>query len=698
MSLFRQLIDIGEDTPAQEAPTNELDSLSKTELVERLGRANAAVQEKEVQFTALRGEAQSLRAEYDAYRLKVEQWQVQMKEARARDNKLIEELRAASGSGGSTDELFVRSLQETVDKYKEELRAANDEIGREKKRRAEGEEARRVLEEGKQRDVEDACARFDTIRETLQQGQRRLEEELRAANARTETAVANVAARDRKVSELQGRVRALEAAESPTSAEGDAPAPSDSAAKAAVAASEEQLASVTAQLEQQRAAHEAALTELRGQRDEAERRVQDAALQSAEGERRLAEARATTAAVKDELQAVLDRQERSANTAQLAERSAKSETDTLRQEVVTEKERALTAARDHEVALEALRTELREARARIAQRSELQAGAEEASTRAAEAFGAERRQYESQLTAVQRQCLELSSQREQAEASLGECREALHHRDAVVDELRAELGDEAQRAGTLEAQLLALHRVAATSQDGDAVREQERHTLRRELDAELSVTARLRDQLRDAHGREAEALERLGDAEAAARQARNDADAVRQELQDARGNLRGDAAGRTEAEQRIAGLERRLASQSDTTAEAVRVREDQSAKVRQLEVKLRDAEAQLQITRSALAESGGAPQRASNPSAVLSSAFPTGARLTWSQSKTIIAGSVAFLLMLGLVNSFVSPPVRNHDVDTVITMKEKYTQALTAAAKCQESLAERSADRADKKK
>jgi hypothetical protein len=151
------------------------------------------------------------------------------------------------------------------------------------------------------------------------------------------------------------------------------------------------------------------------------------------------------------------------------------------------------------------------------------------------------------------------------------------------------------------------------------------------------------------------------------------------------------------AQRMIKDMQSQLSEQGTRTADVVKVREDQSAKVRQLESRLRDTEARLAAAASASASSherasaptgargsGVAGGMATHPSAILQSAFQQG-RISWTQSKYVLAVSVFLVLTMGFFYSFGNAP-KVADADSVLILKEKYAQALQSQLTCRESM------------
>lgn len=141
-------------------PLEELDS---EELAEQLRESRRDAAEYQRKWEALKSESSRLNEEYSAYKTKVQSWREQMRVARAQDRKTIELLRnssvavpassptivasdhgdendaasgagsvaagAGSSSGGSTEAIYVASLEEQVRHLKDAIRQGHDERG-----------------------------------------------------------------------------------------------------------------------------------------------------------------------------------------------------------------------------------------------------------------------------------------------------------------------------------------------------------------------------------------------------------------------------------------------------------------------------------------------------------------------------------------------------------------------------------------
>jgi hypothetical protein len=150
-------------------------------------------------------------------------------------------------------------------------------------------------------------------------------------------------------------------------------------------------------------------------------------------------------------------------------------------------------------------------------------------------------------------------------------------------------------------------------------------------------------------------------------------------------------------------LSSRLQEQGLRNSDILRLREDQSARLRSYESRVAELEMELRAHREAQAQ-GDAPARVDVEGfsvAKTTAAFRKqfvhealqvvrgqGKFLSWSNSKQIIAGCVLFFVVLSFLGGFsTSSQARDiGDAETVNILREKYGQSLTASTMCRETL------------
>jgi len=708
-NFFQQLIDLGEERGA--APTStevneELESLSREQLLEVATRLTSELRERRTEYDALRTESTQLRSEYDAYKLKVESWQLKMKEARDEDRKLIAQLRTAGSSGqGNTDELMLQSMHESINKYKEELRQAHDNVAKEYRRRQEAEEARARAEEQKKEEVGTVMGRLERTREQLRKTKETFEARLKAADERAVKA-------ERKAAETAARAASAAPAGAAAGDNGESEATPNRQEVALDDASPEPVPPTDATRARSGVANAAALMEmeqLRGQLETAQRdrdslteqlerlqrQLDEATEEAAEAERRGFAARSAAEGETTKLTARINEleKERSGHELEMKKlqrqvRVAEEEIDALKAARVAE-ERALQGE------VERLRGDLSVLEAAAKERADAAGEAEQSSMRANEAMLIERRQMQTQMAQMERRLSDSDAMRQGLHETIEDLRQDLRRRDDAYEDLRRELDDQAMRCVELEAQLAANHATVTRREDDVVALERDRQAAKQQLAREADAAQRLKRQLAEADERLANEREAHADTRARLSEVEADRGRLETELRLESQKVADGAIAAETAQRMIRDLQAQLSEQGSRTADVVKVREDQSARVRQLESRLRDTEARLAAAATASAAAhertsggvGAAPaagRTATHPSAILQSAFQQG-RMSWTQSKYVLAVSVFLVLSMGFFYSFGNAP-KVADSDSVLVLKEKYAQALQGQLSCRESL------------
>lgn len=707
-NFFQSLIDLGEENPSRASrpvDTSDVDNLTKEQLAGEVKRLQGERMGFKTEYDNLRAEATKLRGEYDAYKLKVETWQLKMKEARDEDRRLIEQLRAA-GSHGGTDELFAKSMNETITKYKEELRDAHQKVERESVKRKEAEEARARFEESKKEEVATLLKKVEQTKQQMRSAQDTLKGRLTEATTKVSALQEQLRDAERARQAAEGRERTLQrqlaeaaspAPRAPSQGGDGTEADTDGAqsstgggaSSAALAEALENVAALERQLEDEEkhrkeslAAVEERAADLSRQLEKANRQLQDAQWDTLEAEKRCTEARAEADAASTKVTAIEADLEQRVSEFALAEKKLLRQVRVAEEDLVAAKEQHNAAEAQHAAAIAELRSQLDKVRSTAEERDARIGEAEQLSQRTAEAVVAERKQLEVELAAAERRLHEAESMKQSLEETIRELRVDLRRRDDIADELREELDEQTQRTAELEASVVMNHRTVATREDDVANREREKAALKHQLQMERDHVERLRQQLADAEDRLADEQARSSGLSSTVAELQGDKSRLSQELRVVAQTKSDDAIAAEAAQKMIRDLQLQLADAGNKTADVVKLREDQSAKVRHLDSKVRELENRLQ---QATAEQRDAMPQRPHPSAVLTSAFPQN-RITWAQSKTLIAGGLFLLLLLGFYNSFGNTPTRATDTDTVIALREKYAQALQATVVCKEAL------------
>ncbi|KEG14316.1 hypothetical protein DQ04_00521010 [Trypanosoma grayi] len=187
--LFQRLMELGEEPSAVRrlSTSSELNSdATKGELVARVAQLQDHLKEQKQKYSDLLADATTLRSEYDAYRRAAERERRQNMEQRLGDKRMLEELRRA-GASGKIDETYVTKMESKVADLQARLHEALEEVEKTHKRRLEAEHARVAAETAKKEEVQELCHQFERFKETMRQRNEQLEKQL---NENSETAAA----------------------------------------------------------------------------------------------------------------------------------------------------------------------------------------------------------------------------------------------------------------------------------------------------------------------------------------------------------------------------------------------------------------------------------------------------------------------------------------------------------------------------
>ena len=643
--LFQRLIELGSDdrpdaaatsslaaagSPAAQTADDDLAGLPHDRLVSHAKKLQAALSEKVHEFDQLKSESQSLRAEYDGFKRKVDKWQSQMKEVRDTDRRLIEGLRAAGSTGSSTDEVFVKSMHETVAKYKELLRSAQEEATRAQRKQLEAEEARAQAEASKQRDIEALSLKFEGFKARMQAAHV-VGDDTRQGHA---TSGSMSAAADVDVSPPNAASFQSPGGATPSGRERDS-LESTSLAVSDFAALRRQL--------------EAAQWDLfEKDKSLAETRSEVATLRSKLDASTSALERAEQHRLADE-QAMLKRYHEAKEESSATEQRLRAQLHDVNEQVKLAEQRATDAA------------------AIVGEQEVLRA-------RSAEQLEGHRRTADAQLVATQRRAMESESQRQSLQDMVDEQRVELRSRDESIDQIRGELWAAEQRVMELEGSLLLQHR-AISARDDDAFSiERERQRYRADVESVRDTADAAKRQLQDAQHQLQDCQAALRSMEARCRELLADRDRLQAEVRGLRSELQLAITTTTSKDQLASDLASKLSEQSQKTADAVRSREDQSARLRLMEGRLQDLDRQLKhaatvgstavplapISHTANASSFQFHYRAATSSAsdLVSIAYGYARALlrtfSWQQWKTLIVVVVTFVLAISLLNGVVA--------------------------------------------
>lgn len=631
-AFFQQLIDIGEEKAApRELSKNEMAVMDKDELLDIVQKQAVRLSEKEAQYEALKKDSQGLRSEYDAYKRKTEQWNRQAKEAREADRKLIEELRSA---GGASNEVFLRTQNETIQKLKEQVFVTQREAATALQKQREAETARIAAEESKRTELRNLGEKIDEFQARYKSAQQKID-----------SLTQQVTDLERRNASKPGSFRNSE----PTSE-----------------ASEEsrhlqiQVETLAAQLEQ-----------LRGFEKAAARKAEDADWEMLQKDKKIAEAWAEVEKWKSSSSSLASKLEEalSDKEAALTKCTELESGQAAQQEQAGVHFRQIILEKDKEIS--DLLSQLDSERGKFVQHEERMGEAKQASMRISESFEQQRKVLESQVKIAEGKLKECESARHQLTLSITDLRDEAQHREAVIQQLEAELQQASERISTLESQLLMHQKSLGTREEDLLSKERERQ--------------RLLSQLDEIAKRSCENCESLSTAqETIENQARSLREKERQleEMQLFAATHSQELARWKACEQQllsdikikdnqISQLNARLAEAALRATDIMKVREDQSAKLRQYESRLKEAE---HPTRAAPADK--------SPKVIVSSGSAANSllsKLSWNQWKAALFAGVAVLFLLGLLSAWSDTPKMHDEVNI---LREKYAQAEGAAAAC----------------
>jgi chromosome segregation ATPase len=696
---FKQLIDLGDQT-SEEVTTrvaDELSSCTREELLSHIGKLEAKHRKVREEFGQLQHDSLSLRSEYDAYKRKVDGWQRQMKEARAADRRMIDELRAA-GTSGTIDEAFVKSTNESIQMLKERLRDAQEEVEKAYKRQREAEEGRVAAESSKRKELEDLAQKFDAFKERTKQSQEKYESQLaELRNSKHDSALqqlhAQLESSERQRQALQKRIDAMRAGG----------AEEQSASELTDISYQQELQHYQAQLMAATARESELQERLRMTEERLQRFQEDAQWDQLEGEKKIADFKVQTDMLKTKIAQLETRLEAKDEENRQNEKQFRRAQRDLEDALTAEKDRSSSVIREAESRIQDLANQLQLEKERVAQTTDLIGEAETVQKRAQEALEAQRRHYEKLLAEKDLANQQLFGIRQSLEQALQEAKEDSRHHIDVIDELRHELDQTVERVSELESQQLLAQRNLAAREDDVMAREKERQKLRSLLRQEEDNNARLRSTLSDVESQVVELELKLTRKDALISELESSKALIGGDLESARATTEELQNAIKQHEIRQQELSSRLQEQGLRNSDILRLREDQSARLRSYESRVAELEMELRAHREAQAQ-GDAPARVDVEGfsvAKTTAAFRKqfvhealqvvrgqGKFLSWSNSKQIIAGCVLFFVVLSFLGGFsTSSQARDiGDAETVNILREKYGQSLTASTMCRETL------------
>ncbi|KAJ9462052.1 hypothetical protein DIPPA_22091 [Diplonema papillatum] len=654
MDLFKRMIDINEDTPGKRLTAEEVDKLSAGQLKEKLVEATTARDVLQSEYDSLLSESREIRRAAEEYKAKKEQ-----KEAASA--KLHDDLRqklAALASAAEKSESEAAARGGVVD----QLSAQRDQLLADADRRdQELKEARLEIERGKH---SMAFEKEESLRDA-----RRQNEALRSTIADLQHQAAAAAAAQRQAEEDP------EAAPAPAAAPAAQPpeVPPEvveglreelEACRKALKQAEAAAARLQEEKEQVAADHQRAREALERQRDDAQWEHQDGVRQHTELKAQfehtttlLATAENKAARLQRELEAK-DRETRGALKAR--EDALRSETQAL--------EGTVTALKDE---VNASRQKITELRAAQAERTEV--------------IGTKHIVLHDQLESAQSRMSVLMEQHAEAAVQAKEAQDKLRlvqsdlreaaaenaRKEGTIEDLRRDLDEALQRAAALDGQVMDSLNAVQIREDELRAQEQDRQSLRLELQAAQAAAAQLhadKHRLESATAEAAfnsDALEaRVADLQGQLQRAGEKFGLAQEEHEDLRSAL-------SLKDRELAQLKQRLVDKEAKIDEVLRLKDEQSAKVRHMEKALRDVEEPDKLesspknaqrrSRSVLAmgrakspvdfAAGTSADRSSSAAAQSAPAAPLF-RFSWTRSRAITIVIIAFIWLIGMYHNY----------------------------------------------
>ena len=745
-TFFKQLIELGEeknDAPVTTSGSSELLALTKEELVAQIGKLESRYQERVADYDRLQADSMSLRSEFDAYKRKVDGWQRHMKEQRTADRKMIEELRAA-GSTGKIDDVFVKTTNDKITQLKESLREAQEEIEKAYKKQREAEEGRVAAETAKKQEVDELCSKFDAFKERTKLSHDKYEQqisELRgqlADGRQLQQIKTQLEASERQRIALQKIVDAgthvvvaSDGSAGPSSSTTSSTlsagmlSPSEAANRSEVAALEQELAHASAQIAAFATKELEWQERCRKMEEKLQRQLEDSEWDALEAEKRLAEVKSMLDQAKTKVSQLEQKVEAKEEERAISEKQAKRAERELEDSLATERERSHVLIHAAEERAKDLEKKLQLERDKLAQHTAILGEQATISQKSNDALESQRNFYESQLAAKDATLQQLIGIKTSLEAAIQEAKEDARIREDFADQMRAELDQSISRLSEFESQQMYSQRTIMAREEELMARERERQLLRAQLRQEEDKSGQLRSAVTELELKLSELEIAIRKKDSQISELGSRVQHAMQEAQLARQAMIEQGNALHEKDKQNAELGQRLQDQSTRNGEIMKLRDDQSAKLRMYEGRIAELESDA-VRRSnegpvSSGGSGASPLRDGSmsssvpighgvsisdvvasvdtfrlPSAAARRQFVSDVMATArsqrllsnSQWRYVVAVLIALFLLVSLFGGFHTSEstTQQHDVETVNLLREKYGQALTSATVCREAL------------
>lgn len=731
---FKQLIDLGEESAPSSSNAEDLSSMTNVQLLEHSRKLEAKLAEQRQEYDRLQSDSLSLRSEYDAYKKKVDSWQRQMKEARASDRKMIEELRAA-GSSGKIDDVFMKTTNDTIQQLKEGLREAQEDVQRAYKRQREAEESRVQAEQSKKQELEALGSKFDAFKDRSKANQERLEqqlEELRAVPVKDGSggkggAQSEAVLKLRQQLEVSERQRLalqrrLDSSEASTSTGGRVTPPPEEASSASPELLEE-IARLNSQLSMASAKESELLNRIRKSEEKLQRQIEDAQWESLEAGKRIAECKTEVDMLKTRVAQQESKLDAKEEEYALNEKHARRSTRDLEDALALEKERHSSDMRDAHQQRMQLEQQLQLEREKLQHNNELIGEAENQSKKVNESLEVQRSHFEKMLREKDVIIQQLHSVRESLEASVQDSKEDARRTADFLDELKRDLDQASERITELEHQQLIAQRSLTAREEEVQSREAERQKLRTLLREEEEAHGRLRSTVTVLETRLTEMELEFRRRDSALIDMTRARDSAQSDLLLANNEILDLHKAASSLEARTVELTSRMQDQGVRNSDILRLRDDQQARIRNLEE--RNSELQLELAQWHQTSGGGNNNdtKPTHRSAASSSSFVSSAGaavvdvleqmkhaspaaikkqivadamaavrqqrfLSMANYRQLIAIALGLFLLLSMFGGYTTAQQTSSisDSESINNLREKYGQALLATTNCRELL------------
>ncbi|KAH9578934.1 hypothetical protein LSM04_007991 [Trypanosoma melophagium] len=576
-ALLQRLMELGEEPSNVHrlSTSSELnDSATRSELVARVVQLQNQLADQKRKYDDLLADATKLRSEYDAYRRTAEREKREYVERRSEDRRMLDELRRA-GASGKMDETYVRETEAKMADLQDRLHKALEEVERTYKRQLEAEHARVAAENAKKDEVQELCQQFERFKETMRQRNEQLEQQLIEARGAVLASTAS------------SQLPLTRSHKTPATSNGEDEVTSGTGVAAIGDVSHLQaLLSAASQREKQ------LQTELVAEQTRYQRQIDEANWESMEAGKKIAELRteidewrSKTAQLESALESKGEEHTLKERDLRQTLRQAEDKVTRLQRELQDVRQNAENKRQEYEQAL------IREREA-VAKRTVMADEAECLTKSVHEAMQEQRVHYERLLREREVALQEQQGISRALEVALQESREDKHQLTDRMDELRRELDQCQQKISELELMQAQSQRLIALREEEVMSKEGERQKLRRLLREEEEAHHRTRQRMVELETQQSETELLSAKHAAVTEETSNRLAALERECTSARAMVEVQRSQLQAKEQTIRQLQLQLDELIAQSAKFAYYREEQAAKARQFEGRIRELEAE----------------------------------------------------------------------------------------------------------